>query len=614
MLASGQSLVFQSAGNPAQVQEELNKLQSSPGRRDSPQARVASPEVATKRSSNAEAPSAGAPIFPPVQLNNLGTNGELEIAVSNNGTNIVIAKQGGFVTSNDGGQTFPFSGGLPVSDGDGSLAFAQSGNFYMSALACFAGSCSAPCPASSNCVQIAPSTNNGQSFGALTNAVVCPNSGGTACSSDQEHSSADRVNAGAGGAERVYMAFRDLSGSANVTCSPDSGATWAPRLALEAGSDFPRVTTGGDGFFYVVYALNNNTIRVDKFNACTTSAAQMTRAAGGFPMTVSAFTTFAGCEVANGFGGLNRCNDGNLLSGPTVSVDDTNANHVYVAWANNTAANNENILVADSTNGGVNWRPPVPIQTAVNARRYHAWVCSTGGNAFVTWYDRRAATVANNDLTDYFAASAGLSGGNLVANNDEFKISTTSDPQCNLWPGPPRSRFDSENCSVQPQLAGVCSVNTGIRCDFSDCAGGGGVAPCQCPQAGETCNPGNSNPKYGDYNGNACVLGRLYTAFSSGAGLNNVRNFFNSFVVSSTPTTVTYTGATTADFHDPANLSATLTLSGTTSPVAGQTITFTIGTQSCTGVTNAAGSASCTIILNQVPGPYTVTASLPASG
>src|SRR2546430_7794558 len=31
--------------------------------------------------------------------------------------------------------------------------------------------------------------------------------------------------------------------------------------------------------------------------ACTTSGAQMTRAPGGFPFTVSGFTDFAGCEV-----------------------------------------------------------------------------------------------------------------------------------------------------------------------------------------------------------------------------------------------------------------------------------------------------------------------------
>jgi hypothetical protein len=100
---------------------------------------------------------------------------------------------------------------------------------------------------------------------------------------------------------------------------------------------------------------------------------------------VSGFTDFAGCEVMNGFGGLDRCNDGNILSSPTVTVDDTNANHVYAAWANNTAANNENTLVADSTDGGVNWRAAVTINTNVTTRRFMPWACASGGSAFVTW-------------------------------------------------------------------------------------------------------------------------------------------------------------------------------------------------------------------------------------
>jgi hypothetical protein len=666
VLAIGQSLVFRSVGNPAQIQQELNKLKSLPTRSASPQSGVAvpkrwqvlsffrafldrlthartrpvtptpSPGGPTTPYSGAEAAGASPPIFPPATLSN-GTNGELEVAVSNNGTNIVVVKQRGWITSNDGGQSFPFFGSLNVSDGDSSVALGQSGNFYHAALACFGTTCQPPCPgaqptgvppSTNNCVEIAPSTNNGQTFGALVNVAVCANSGGGACSLDQEHIAADRVNAGAGGVDRVYMAIRNCQGSCGtngsfVTCSPDGGATWAPLFALEPGSDFPRVAVGGDGFFYVIFR-NGGNLRIDKFNACTTSAGVMTRAAGGFPRPVSGFTSFAGCEVANGFGGLDRCNDGNILSGPTVTVDDTNANHVYVAWANNTAANNENILVADSTDGGVNWRPPASIQTNVNARRYHPWVCATCGSAFVTWYDRRAATAGNNDLTDYFAASAGLSAGNLVANNDEFKISTTSDPQCTTWPRAPRSTFDSENCSVQPQNAGTCKLvpapspdpSTNNPCDFAGAGGAKcGLNPVTNTQ--ETCTTGNGAVKYGDYNGNACVLGRLYTVFSSSAGqpvTGAPRNFFNSFVVCSTPTTLTYTGATTADFHDPATLSATLTLSGTSSGVANQTITFTIGTQNCPGTTDASGAASCNLTLNQIPGPYTVEAKFAGAG
>jgi hypothetical protein len=660
VLAIGRSLVFRSVGNPAQVEQEVKKLKSSPTGSASPQSGAVVPKrwqilsffrawLDRLMGARTRAPTplpgqpttvpsgAGPPIFPPVTVNN-GNNGELEVAVSNNGTNIVIVKQRGWITSNDGGQTFPvnFSGFLPVSDGDSSVAFGQSGNFYHAALACFGNTCQPPCPgaqptgvppSTNNCVEIAPSTTNGQTFGTLINAAVCPNSGGSACSLDQEHIGADRVNAGTGGADRVYMAIRNCQGNcgtngAFVTCSPDSGATWAPLFGLELGSDFPRVAVGGDGFFYVIFR-NGGNLRIDKFNPCTTSAAVMTRAAGGFPKPVSGFSGFVGCNVQNGFGGLDRCNSGNILSGPTVTVDDTNANHVYVAWANNTAANNENILVADSTDGGVNWRPPVTIQTNVNARRYHPWVCATCGSAFVTWYDRRAATAANNDLTDYFAASAGLSAGNLVANNDEFKISTTSDPQCTTWPAAPRSTWDSENCS-QPQNAGVCKLvpapnpdpSTNIRCDF---AGPGGVKCGLNPVTNtqETCTTGNGAVKYGDYNGNACILGRLYTVFSSSAGqpvAGAPRNFFNSFVVCSTPTTITYTGATAEDFHDTATLSATLALSGTSAAVANQPITFTIGTQSCPATTNASGVASCDLTLNQTPGPYSVEAKFAGAG
>jgi hypothetical protein len=37
-----------------------------------------------------------------------------------------------------------------------------------------------------------------------------------------------------------------------------------------------------------------------------------------------------------------------------------------------------------------------------------------------------------------------------------------------------------------------------------------------CPNAGETCQlSGNGCPKYGDYNGNACIAGRIFNAWAS---------------------------------------------------------------------------------------------------
>src|SRR5262249_27081233 len=81
-------------------------------------------------------------------------------------------------------------------------------------------------------------------------------------------------------------------------------------------------------------------------------------------------------------------------------------------------------------------------------------------------------------------------------------------------------------------------------------------------------------------------------------------------ILTSAATTLTYTGDTTADFHDPANLSAILKVTTSGAPIAGALVVFTLGTQGCSATTNASGIASCAIAsLNQVPGPYTVMAS-----
>ncbi|WP_133260031.1 choice-of-anchor P family protein [Streptacidiphilus pinicola] len=57
------------------------------------------------------------------------------------------------------------------------------------------------------------------------------------------------------------------------------------------------------------------------------------------------------------------------------------------------------------------------------------------------------------------------------------------------------------------------------------------------------------------------------------------------------PTSVSYTGATTADYHDAFTASANV--SGQGSPVSGGTVKFTLGGASCTATTDASGNASC---------------------
>ena len=76
----------------------------------------------------------------------------------------------------------------------------------------------------------------------------------------------------------------------------------------------------------------------------------------------------------------------------------------------------------------------------------------------------------------------------------------------------------------------------------------------------------------------------------------------------SVATTTTYTGSTTADYHDPAVLSARLQdLQGT--PIPDMPLRFALGGQSCAGTTNAGGVAACAITPSVAAGTYPLTVS-----
>jgi hypothetical protein len=89
------------------------------------------------------------------------------------------------------------------------------------------------------------------------------------------------------------------------------------------------------------------------------------------------------------------------------------------------------------------------------------------------------------------------------------------------------------------------------------------------------------------------------------------------FVVTLEEDTLTYTGAINIANGTPGTLSGSLPEDGTT-PVAGRSIVFTVGTgptgQSCTGTTNSAGTAACTIGIAQPLGPGNITASFASDG
>jgi hypothetical protein len=439
-----------------------------------------------------------------------GVDSEIEIAVSADGRNIVLGNNGrDFMVSNDGGQTFTqavIAPGFPA-NGDPSLAWGRSGNFYFAFIGFPDGT------AAANNVQgcsttMTRSTNNGQTFAFVNHAALCPFTGAGMCFPDQEHIAADRWNAALGG-DQVYNVWRNFTPSgtppancggigggfvaAQLTCSQDSGQNWTGPVGAGNG-DFPRVTAGRDGFVYVV-SWNGSNLEINKFSSCAAGLAQQ----AGWPRVVATVNGFD-CNLP----GHDRC-DQNPASN-TVSVDELNPNNVFVSYTDTTQLGvNENIFVHASTDAGLNWSAGALANAPVPGRRYMPWLCTIGGEAHVTWYDRRNATPAQNDATEFWGGTVALdAGGNLFSRGD-FRISSVADNACaSGWPCGTRSVASAETCSVQPQLAGNCSIG-GAACDFSD----------GCPAGQGVCQTGNGCPKYGDYNGAACSAGRLYAAWAS---------------------------------------------------------------------------------------------------
>jgi FG-GAP-like repeat len=408
--------------------------------------------------------------------------GELEVAVSSDGQHVVVAANSGFSYSDNGGQSFTRGGGTPCvfngCDGDPSLAVGRSGTFYYSWIG-FPNNQPGGNPPNGTTDSLSISTDNGHTFTFRSNAVVCPNTTPTTCSlPDQEHIAADRTNLSRTKQDQVYLVWRNFSSlslTPRIVCSSDGASTWSGQVAIAAAGDFPRINVGGDGFVYVVYRSGAN-LMLNKYSSCSNRLAQQAE----FPRAVTAVTDVV-CPVP----GLDRCNNGNLLSSHMVAVDDTNAQHVFVSYSTNTAVlkaalGNEDVIIRESLDGGTTWRGPNQISVSTPGRRFMPWICSTSGSGAVSWYDRRSATVMNNDRTDFFVR-VGARVRRVFLLGPETNISNNTDAQCaSGFPCGARSAADFNSCSV--------------------------------PTAGAL---GSGCPKYGDYNGIGCAAGNIVAAWAS---------------------------------------------------------------------------------------------------
>jgi hypothetical protein len=104
------------------------------------------------------------------------------------------------------------------------------------------------------------------------------------------------------------------------------------------------------------------------------------------------------------------------------------------------------------------------------------------------------------------------------------------------------------------------------------------------------------------------ALGTVDIVATTAAGTSD-NTVNDNFTYLKIPTTTTYTGPASGDYNDPVTLSARLTTSPGGVGVSGKTLSFTMGAESCSAVTDGSGNASCTITPLDVPGFYAVSVS-----
>jgi len=499
---------FENRAAPESLQKALENLRSNEQKRQllleqgpPPEPKTdlqPTPDLGIDSTADDQPPAPAAATGVPVRVQ--GGVGEIEVAASANARNVVIASNANLSFSTNGGTTFAAGATGVFGLNDPTLARANSGDFYLGVIA-FPTGTAAQLNVTGCTNAVSRSTDNGANFALQGYSAVCPNTGAGICFPDQEHIAADARNQSSGN-DQVYAVWRNFTPagaaaacgnigtgfvSPSITCSQDNGVNWTARAAINGGGDFPRVAVGRDGDVYVV-TVTGNSVLLNRYSSCANGLA----ARAGYPVTVATLSGGVNCPIA----GLDRCNNGNVLSSPTVAPDPDHSAHLFVAFSENNGGNSERVVVMESYNRGATFPYRRNVSNSASVRRFMPWSCATRGRAWVGWYDR-----ANADLTEYFLGSSDGRRWNLTNNPD---------PQCaSGWPCAPRSINDSESCPVQPQLAGRCLT----------AGGGGSQNPCDfstpgCPP-GETCTAGGGCPKYGDYNGVACAGRYVFTAWSS---------------------------------------------------------------------------------------------------
>ena len=140
--------------------------------------------------------------------------------------------------------------------------------------------------------------------------------------------------------------------------------------------------------------------------------------------------------------------------------------------------------------------------------------------------------------------------------------------------------------------------------DVVDTGAGTGLGGTAILLSGDDANRENGSALGDHHSANAVFLQEAASGPTSylGNGTNYVLD------TSAVPTNLMYSGERKADVQHSAQFKARLTLRESGDAVSNATVQFTLGSQSCSGTTDASGVATCSIVVTQAPGEDVVTA------
>ncbi len=214
---------------------------------------------------------------------------------------------------------------------------------------------------------------------------------------------------------------------------------------------------------------------------------------------------------------------------------------------------------------------------------------TTGANG-QTLYSYTSATAGTDTLT----ASIGLQGGNSLSATP-VTVTWTSSSTSGLALAPL-----SQSLPVGTAAALTATLLGGNQQPITNQAGTFTIT--SGPDAGTTGQATTNAAGVAAFSFTGLTQGSDLVQATAGQGGGMLTSNPATIVWTAVPTAVTYTGQSFGDYGDPLILTARLTAPTTGQPLAGQTLSFTFGTQTLTGVTDPTGTATVTVTPTMNPG------------